>query len=496
MSDETSPTTSSQSNNSVAEATTSETGDHNNGHQTPEAGSKQKIAALMAVDQVLKELPRDLDRPLLIPLAGSGPGAGAGLAFLPGTIRRTNEVLVPRETPANDNSGGRDDDDGLVRISAYRARQRLARRIGRLQRNGGVEEGRSGGRARSNGDDKHESDAKTLSQTATQMAALTSASTTVASSNVNDGADKNVINNNDGDDDDDTAHVLSSIRGQQPHNDGSRARMVSGMTLNLDNDSLGQDFTSLEHSDEIRSELIHNADGTITILEFSPEEDSERKSLAEGIDHRKEFPRARATQSQHQPKQSPQQEKGEGAVDMAVQIGAIEEASSSKDPPSATQLSAGHQQQDQLALLREQGNSAFQKSEFQHAIDCYSQCLSIVRKSMRDTSKPASPNVAAQLHVLLTNRAAAYVGLRKWSWAIKDSTDAIIQNPRYTLRCACQCLPRLFLCPMQTASSTRAFVHGVRQVRQGVSSPCPSTDRSRTVAGRSTHVRESSRNGT
>ena len=66
--------------------------------------------------------------------------------------------------------------------------------------------------------------------------------------------------------------------------------------------------------------------------------------------------------------------------------------------------------------LKNQGNEAFAKKDFDSAMNLYSQAISL---------EPDN-------HVLYSNRAAAYLGQEKYNEAIEDANVAIRLQPSFT----------------------------------------------------------------
>ncbi len=367
-----------------------------------EPAAAADVRRLRTVAQVLTQLPKKLDRPMMIPLGSH--------AFIPGRIRHTNEVFVKL-------------DDYYVQTSVHCARQSIARRVQRIES------------AHSCPPSKPVRDGvpSFIKQRPVDVAVPVSAEAAddapppgIPSSTV-------VHRTSDG-----TVHILEFPEPQVVERALERGPdllpgTVTGVggiaaataesisctpaaalfSADIDNraparptlchtadrsrtadvgerpcdgptpvESLPTEAISARsragsgEGGQVRSELHHNADGTITILEFPDDEESSP---------------VKATQPPH----------------------AVE-------PPVATL--AG-----QVASLRTRGNAAFQRNHFAAAADLYSQCIDVIRNA-RETQAPGARDVQPQLHVLLTNRAATHLAQNKFALVVADATAAIAEN--------------------------------------------------------------------
>lgn len=158
-----------------------------------------------------------------------------------------------------------------------------------------------------------------------------------------------------------------------------------------------------------RAELQYNENGTITIMEF-PDEIEESKNDKE-IDNMRFH------------NEKPKNKNAEVAIDEKQS----ESSKCYKDRCIAL-----------VTACRMQGNHYFQQMKYTLAVEQYSLCIDTI-SNVTISSIPTTKTTKAseiqidlrkQLPIILTNRAAAYVALKKFKQAVVDATDALEKNPR------------------------------------------------------------------
>ena len=274
-----------------------------------------RVQALRDVAEVIKGLPAEAERQLMIPLGSH--------AFIPGRVKHTNEFYVKL-------------DEHFVKMSALRARQSIARRVKRLE----VEHG--------------------LPMTSSVPKQDLGGSKNNSTSDLDD---------SDGD----------GPRPRSPHAQARDSGIVEQELAPPHQGHGGHQATE----DTVRSEVHHNPDGTVTILEFHDE----------------------------------------------TTHGKPTEAAPARPAPPPTGVEV-------VQSSRAKGNEAFRDKLFDLAATHYSTGINAIRDALRQHCSGTAGYGdidATQLHVLLTNRAAAYVALENYSGAIRDATDAISSKPEYVL---------------------------------------------------------------
>ena len=343
---------------------------------------------------MLKDLPKEVERPVMIPLGAS--------AFIPGKIRHTNEVFVKL-------------DQHYLKTSAFHARRSIARRVLRLEAQHSLPPSRPSPLDRhhrhkhcSNQEENFAPKTGDIDPSATAPNGSTTTPELLPGV-----AENTVVHRSD----DGTVHILefpsfeaevtaTTGRTTQPAANGQKdsarqsspppqqqqgrrrqdevLRAATGAPSTLPPTSTREAADAAATSTP-PSQVHHNADGTVTILEFPDAGPGQQPEL-------------------------------------------LQQPSNLRS--AASERSLGHVEtvESEVSKLRLEGNEAFQQKDFETAIQNYTQCIEMA------SGPNQPPELCGQLHVLLANRAASYTAVQKFSAAITDATQAIVERPEYGLR--------------------------------------------------------------